>query len=65
MRPLDIAIAIATLHENPDLAKADMLREEARLALGRKEISVQTSSECLALLAQAIGRPRVPAPAES
>jgi hypothetical protein len=65
MRPLDLAIAIATLHENPDLTKADMLREEARLALGREEISVQTYSESLVLLARVVGPPLVPTAAVS
>jgi hypothetical protein len=65
MRPLDLAIAIATLHENPDSAKADMLREEARLALARGEISVQTYSECLALLTPAARRSPAPTPLES
>jgi hypothetical protein len=51
MRPLDIAIAISSLEANPDPRKADMLREEIRLALLRQEISGQTYTEALALLA--------------
>jgi hypothetical protein len=53
MRPLDIAIAISSLDANPDPQKADMLREEVRLALERQEISGQTYCETLALLARA------------
>jgi len=64
MRPLDLAIAIATLHENPDPTKADMLREEARLALARGDISVQTYGECLALLTRPAGRLPAPNPGE-
>jgi hypothetical protein len=52
MKPLDIAIAIATLEHNPDPQKADMVREEMRLALQRQEISAQTYSEALILLSQ-------------
>jgi hypothetical protein len=55
MKPLDIAIAIATLEHNPDAQKADMLREELRLALQRQEISAHTYSEALALLSQTSG----------
>jgi hypothetical protein len=58
MRPLDIAIAVATLEQHPDPAKADMLREEVRLALQRQEISAQTYSETLRLLSRA----RAPSP---
>jgi hypothetical protein len=65
MWSLDLAIAIATLHESPDSTKADMLREEARLALARGEISVQTYSECLALLTRAAGPFPAPTPGES
>jgi hypothetical protein len=55
MRPLDIAIAIATLRHNPDSQKADMLREEVRLALQRQEISNETYHEALTLLKGASG----------
>jgi hypothetical protein len=53
MRPLDIAIAVATLDLNPDPQKANALREEVRLALLRQEISAQTYSEMLSLLESA------------
>jgi hypothetical protein len=53
MRPLDIAIAISSLEANPDSRKADMLREEIRLALERQEISAPTFAEALSLLAAA------------
>jgi hypothetical protein len=50
MRPIDIAIAVATLQLNPDPNKADVLREELRRALQRQEISPQTYAETLSLL---------------
>jgi hypothetical protein len=56
MSPLDIAIAVATLEFNPDPQKAEMLGEEMRLALQRQEISAQTYSEALVLLARVAGR---------
>ena len=56
MRPLDIAIAVATLEWNPDPTKADLLREEVRLALQRQEISAQTYAETLMLLERASAR---------
>ena len=51
MRPLDIAIAVSSLEENPDGEKALMLQEELLLALRRHEISAQTYREALAMLA--------------
>jgi hypothetical protein len=56
MRPLDIAIAIASLEENPDGEKALMLREELLLALRRQEISDQTYREAMTMLANLHGR---------
>ena len=49
MRPLDIALAVATLEWSPDPTKADVLREEVRSALLRQEISAQTYAETLRL----------------
>jgi hypothetical protein len=56
MRPLDIAIAIATLDLNPDPTKSDALREEIRRALLRQEISPQSYAETLRLLSAASSR---------
>ncbi len=62
MKPLDIAIAVATLELNPDPKKADVLREEVQLALQRQEISAQTYAETLTLLKRVSGPSRGPTP---
>ena len=62
MRPIDIAIAVATLELNPDPTKADVLREEIRRALQRQEISPQTYAETLTLLKRAPGLALGPMP---
>jgi hypothetical protein len=56
LRPLDIAIAVGSLEFNPDPQKVEMLGEEMQLALQRQEISAQTYSEALALLAKVAGQ---------
>ena len=62
MRPLDIAIAVASLELNPDPQKADALCQEVHLALQRQEITAQTYAETLALLKRASGLSVCPAP---
>jgi hypothetical protein len=62
MRPLDIAIAVSSLAENPDGQKTLMLREELLLALWRQEITWQTYREALAMLQHLSGQTTASAP---